>query len=225
MCLKSSSAKLQQCATMDWFLRRTTNSLLLRVRSSLTWWISPTCAHPRLESVFLDESHDRNQEFLCGLSSYCATEMHPDDLLTCLHTTQPHAWLSNYLTQLQPSPVYVYPRTLQRRTPKIKRISDHTGVSLRAQHFEVAVFGMQSERSKKQEMYSKPTHAQVCVLSGLQRDFIPLRLKLSFPTELVIGADTGASWALRLWPSVLNNVQLQTCGGRLAPKNLTTPRW
>lgn len=72
-------------------------------------------------------------------------------------------------------------------------------------------------------MYSKPTHAQVCVLSGLQGDFIPLSLKLSFPTELVIAADTGASWALRLWPSVLNNVQLQTCGGRLAPKNLTTP--
>lgn len=95
---------------MDWFLRRTTNSLLLCIRSSLTWRISPTCAHPRLESVFLDESHDRNQEFLCGLSSYCTTEMHPDDLLTCLHMTQPHAWLSNYLTQLQLSPVCAHER-------------------------------------------------------------------------------------------------------------------
>lgn len=78
---------------------------------------------------------------------------------------------------------------------------------------------------KESARKSKPTQAQVCVLNGLQRDFIPLRLKLSFPTELVISADTGASWALRLWPSVLNNVQLQTCGGRLAPKNLTTPWW
>lgn len=157
--------RLLSKAPADRFPRGTTNSLFFPARSSLTWQISPTCAHPRLESVFLHESRSRNQEFLCGLSSYCVRDA--PWRLSCLHMTQLQAWLSNYLTELQPGPVWVRPRTPHRRTPSIKRSSDHTGLSLRAQHSEAAAFSMQSESWKTQEMHSEPVHA------GLRLQFHP----------------------------------------------------